>query len=80
MLLSHALVEAFYLEGARGAVVTLANYSLEPIEALDVQVRTRKTVRRVESVRQGKLPLETVGDRAKTRLTLRDTDMLKLYW
>jgi len=78
--LSRALIEAFYLEGGRGAVVTLANYSLEPTDALAVTVRVPRRPARVESVRHGELSFEADGDAIHLVLPLLDTDMLKLYW
>lgn len=78
--LSRPLVEAFYLEGERGAVVTLANYSLQPTNALAVRVRVPRRPARVESVRHGELSFETDGDAIRMVVPLLDTDMLKLYW
>ncbi|MGD9497796.1 MAG: beta-galactosidase [Armatimonadota bacterium] len=78
--LSRPLVEAFYLEGARGAVVTLANYSLQPTDALAVTVRVPRLPARVQSVRQGELAFEADGGVVRTVVPLLDTDMLKIYW
>jgi hypothetical protein len=80
VVLSHPVVEAFYLEGQRGAVVTLANYALRPIDRLDIQVLSGRTVRRVESVRQGVLRFGSTSGKVTAHLPLQDTDMLKLYW
>ncbi len=78
--LSRPLIEAFYLEGERGAVVTLANYSLEPTDALAVTVRVPRTPARVESVRHGELAFEADDGAIHLVISLLDTDMLKLYW
>ena len=78
--LSHPLVEAFYLVGPEGAVVTLANYGLRPIESLRVTIRTGRAVRKLESVRRGRLRFDAKRGAITTRLPLRDTTMLKLYW
>ncbi len=78
--LSRPLIEAFYLEGERGAVVTLANYSLQPTDALAVTVRVPRIPARVESVRYGDLSFQADGDTIHLVLPLLDTDMLKLYW
>ncbi|HUS80534.1 MAG TPA: hypothetical protein VM283_04640, partial [Armatimonadota bacterium] len=78
--LDRPLVEAFYLEGEAGAVVTLANYSLQPIERLRVTVRPKSPVTRLESVRRGALQFETDGQTITLEIPLLDTDMLKLYW
>ncbi len=78
--LSHPLVEAFYLEGPQGAIVTLANYSLRPIKNLRVVIRSERVVRKLESVRRGQLAFKVTNEGAVTQLPLRDTDMLKLHW
>ncbi len=78
--LSERLVESFYLEGDRGAVVTLANYALQPIDDLAVTVRVPRVPQRVESVRQGELAFEVEGESVRLSVPLLDTDMLKLYW
>ncbi|MEA3403175.1 MAG: hypothetical protein U9R79_18175 [Armatimonadota bacterium] len=78
--LSERLVESFYLEGDAGAVVTLANYSLRPIEELTVSVRTDRDPKRMESVRHGRLRYTRQGTAITVRLPLLDTDMLKMYW
>ena len=79
VVLSHSLVEAFYLEGPQGAVVTLANYGLRPIDKLSVTIRARRSAR-IESVRRGPLNVSVTDGAAATELPLADTDMLKLYW
>jgi len=78
--LSQPLVETFYLEGPKGAVVTLANYALKPIGDLQVTIRCPRKVARVESVRRGKLAFKAQAGVVTTRLPLTDTDMIKLYW
>ena len=79
VVLSHPLVEAFYLEGSQGAVVTLANYGLVPIDKLSVTIHTRRKAQ-IESVRRGPLNLSRADATATVRLPLIDTDMLKVYW
>ena len=78
--LNQPLVEAFYLEGPKGAVVTLANYALRPIEKLRVSIRPPREVSGVESVRNGALDAEVTGQVISVQLPLIDTDMLKLRW
>ncbi len=78
--LNRPVVETFYLEGPQGAVVTLANYALTPVEGLEVGIRCPRTPSRVESVRHGKLEFTVADGVVKTKLPLTDTDMIKLYW
>lgn len=78
--LDRRLVEAFYLEGERGAVVTLANYGIRPAEELSVTIRCSRPPKRVESVRQGVLKATGSGGVVQVKLPLVDTDMVKLYW
>lgn len=77
---SARLVEAFMLESDAGAVVTLANYSLQAIDELVVSIRTERAPARVESVRHGPLACAREGGAVTVRLPLSDTDMVKLYW
>lgn len=77
---SQPLVEAFLLTGEQGAVVTLANWGLRPIEELTVTIRPGRQVARLESVRSGPLRFRLDGNAVVTKVRLLDTDMLKLYW
>jgi hypothetical protein len=76
--LSEPLIEAFLLESERGAVVTLANYSLRPVEALRVTIRPGRLPTSIESVRLGELGHRVEGDEVTVELPLTDTDMLLL--
>jgi len=78
--LDRPLVEAFYLTGEQGAVVTLANYSLQPIEKLSVTVRAGRVPSKLESVRNGPLQFSAEDGVLTTEVPLLDTDILKLYW
>ncbi|HCU36144.1 MAG TPA: hypothetical protein DGT21_12065 [Armatimonadetes bacterium] len=80
VLLSHRLIESFYMEGPDGAVVTLANYSLRPIGSLDVTIRCSRRPSRVGSVRAGAVEARIDGTLVHLSLPLADTDMIKLYW
>lgn len=76
--LSERLVEAFLLQSDAGSVVTLANYSLRPVEALKVAVRLDRAPASVESVRLGALQHAFEGGLLTVELPLSDTDMLLL--
>ena len=80
VVLSERLVESFYMEGAEGAVVTLANYRLRPIESLDVTIRCSRRPSQVSSVRSGPLRPQIEGTVVHFSLPLVDTDIIKLYW
>jgi hypothetical protein len=78
--LDRPLVEAFYLTGEQGAVVTLANYSLRPIEKLSVTIRAGRVPAKLESVRHGPLQFTAEDGTLVTEVPLLDTDIIKLYW
>ena len=80
IVLSHPIVEAFYLEGSQGAVITLANYGLRPIGNLRTTIRLPRKVSKIESVRHGLLDFQVTAEGVTTELPLSDTDMVKLYW
>lgn len=79
------LIEAPLLLSERGAVVTLLNWSGEPVERLTVSLRLPFAVRQARSLRQGPVPITPAAPPgappAEQRLTLplRTADLLLLY-
>lgn len=78
--LSEPLIEAFLLESERGAVVTLANYSLQPVDALTVTVRLDREPASVESARLGPLEPTMADGKLTVTLPLTDTDIVLMRW
>jgi hypothetical protein len=74
------VVEAQYLEGAQGAVVTFANYSLSLIKGLQVRVAVPRTPSRVETVHGGPLAFSFADGAVNLTIPLWDTEIIKLYW
>ena len=52
------LIDAVQLPCEQGVLIALANYTLQPLEQMNLQLRTQKPVQRVESVRHGPLRFE----------------------
>ena len=61
--LSHPVVEAGVYDADAGTALVLANFTYEPIQKLEVSLRTSKRVKSVRSVSKGKLDFsqETAG-------------------
>jgi len=75
------LVDAVLMESDQGAVVPLANYTLQPLKEVTLAVQTAQSVQRVESVHQGRLPFRRVAEnRVEFSLPLQETDFVKLYY
>lgn len=79
VLCSVPLVDAVFMESAKGIVVPLANYTLQPVKELTLSVETEKRIRRVESVHHGKLEFTQKSGRVHFSLPLVETDFVKLY-
>jgi uncharacterized protein YcbX len=75
------LVEAGYMVCPQGVVMPLANYTLQPLADVAFTVHVTNQVRRVESVRQGRLPFEVIdASRVAFHLPLADTDFVMLRY
>jgi hypothetical protein len=75
------LVDAVLLEGERGNVVPLANYTLRPLAEVRLTVRTAQPVRRVSSIYQGDLYFDQpAGGPVSFVLPLECTDYVQLYY
>ncbi len=75
------LVDAVLMESEKGALVPLANYTLQPVAKLVLSVKTARRVKRVESVHAGPLEFRRRGwKRVEVSLPLQETDFVKLYY
>jgi hypothetical protein len=73
------LVDAVYLPCTQGVLVALANYTLEPIERLTLNVAGLGSVKTVDSVHRGALPFEQSGeDGVRISLPLDASDWLMI--
>ena len=78
---SEPLVDAVPLHAARGMVIPLANYTLEPIGRIDFTVRVGRPIDRVETVRLGRIKMQDADPgHVRFSIPLGATDYVKLYY
>lgn len=74
------LIDTVALPCRQGTLVTLANQTLQPIEKLQLQLRTAAPVLRVESVRHGKLKFEQLEPgRIRWTMPLEANDFVQVW-
>lgn len=75
------LVDAPYLQAPQGILIPLANYTLQPIKEMTLEVAVEKPVKEVRSVHQGVLPFQKMGDKKiRVSLPLDCTDFLTIQY
>ena len=74
------LVDAVLLQAEIGAVIPLANYTLEPIAKVDFTVRPERPVARIETVYHGRIDFKQKDDRIAFSIPLGCTDFVKIYY
>ncbi len=74
------LVDAVLMESTGGLVIPLANYTLQPIEEVGLEVKVAGSVERIESIHHGQLSFTTIGSSVKFSLPLQETDIIKIYF
>ncbi|MCM8758768.1 MAG: beta-galactosidase [Candidatus Omnitrophica bacterium] len=74
------LVDAVIMECDKGLLVPLANYTLQPLEKINLEVKTKKAIKSVESAHCGKIPFIQEKDRVKFSMPLKETDFVKLIY
>jgi hypothetical protein len=73
------LVDAVYLNAPQGVLIPLANYTLQPIAKMTLEIAVEKPVREVRSVHAGVLPFEKIGaNKIRVSLPLECTDFLTI--
>jgi len=74
------LVDAVAMTCEQGAVIPLANYTLEPIAKVDFTLRPDRPVERIETVCRGRVHFDRKGDRIAFSIPLDCTDFVKIYY
>lgn len=74
------LVDAVVMECEKGILVPVANYTLQPLEKITLQVKTKKAVKSVETVHCGKIPFVQEKNVIRFSLPLKETDFIKLLY
>lgn len=73
------LVDAVYMTAPGGILIPLANYSLQPIKEMTLEIAVKNPVKEVRSVHAGVLPFEKRGDdKIRVKLPLDCTDFLTI--
>src|SRR5690606_30534309 len=75
------LVDAVYLTSNQGIIIPLANYTLQPIAQMTLEIAIDKPVREVRSVYQGNLQFQKVGtNKIRVALPLDCTDYVTVEY
>ncbi|HOK80447.1 MAG TPA: hypothetical protein PK303_03125 [bacterium] len=78
--ISQAMIEGCYLESEKGIAVVLLNWSGEPKKEIAVNVKSAKTISKIESIEQGTLKFEKSQNGVIMKLPLKTVDVLMLYF
>jgi hypothetical protein len=71
------LVDAVYMTGGKDLLIPLANYTLQPIKDMTLEITVDKPVRQVKSVYQGDIKFEKIGNnKIRIHLPLECTDFV----
>jgi len=75
------LVDAVYMTGGKDLLIPLANYTLQPIKDMTLEIVVDKPVRGVKSVYQGEMKFEKVGaNKIRINLPLDCTDFVTVEY
>jgi len=74
------LVDAVVMTCKQGAVIPLANYTLEPIAKVDFTLRPERPVARIETIYHGRIEFHRQGGRIAFSIPLGCTDFVKVYY
>jgi len=75
------LVDAIYMTSPKGIVIPLANYTLQPIKKMTLDIVVNKPFRKVRSVYQGELSYERIGSNTiRIHLPLDCTDFVTIEY
>ncbi|MBL9133579.1 MAG: hypothetical protein JNG86_20380, partial [Verrucomicrobiaceae bacterium] len=77
---SHALVDAVFMPSEKGIVIPLANYTLEPIDKLELKITTPKKIAQIESAVRGKVPFQQKDGVLILTLPLENNDFVMLNY
>ena len=75
------LVDAVLMESPDdGYVIPLSNYTLQPLSTITLELKTSRSISRIESVRQGVINFTKTNSKINFSLPLIDTDIVKIYF
>ena len=74
-----ALVDAVYMEAGNSVLIPLANYTLNPIPRLTLEIAVNRPVKEISSVYHGVMKYEDAGaGRIRVQLPLECTDFISI--
>lgn len=74
------LVDAVYMTSNKGIIIPLANYTLQPIKNMTLEIDVDRPVHEVESVYQGNLQFEKIDEKKiRVNLPLDCTDFITIH-
>jgi len=75
------LVDAVYMTGGKNLLIPLANYTLQPIKEMTLEITVDKPVREVKSVYQGNIKFDKIGNnKIRIHLPLDCTDFVTVEY
>jgi hypothetical protein len=75
------LVDAVYMTGGKNLLIPLANYTLQPIKDMTLEITVDKPVREVKSVYQGNIKFEKISaNKIRIHLPLDCTDFVTVEY
>jgi len=74
------LVDAVAMECEKGLIVPIANYTLQPLSNINLEVQTKKPVKSVESVHCGSISFKQEKNSVKFSIPLKETDFVKILY
>ncbi|MCX7705764.1 MAG: beta-galactosidase trimerization domain-containing protein [bacterium] len=80
VLCDTVLIDAVAMECDKGILVPVANYTLQPMKKINLEVKAKKTVKSVESVHCGKISFVQEKDRVKFSMPVKETDFVKIIY
>jgi hypothetical protein len=79
VLCDHPLVDVVFMPHDKGIIIPLANYTLEPIQTLTLQITVPRAVTKAESAIRGTIPFQqTTPTTIELSLPLDNNDFVKL--
>ena len=74
------LVDAVAMECEKGILVPVANYTLQPLQRINLDVKVQKPVKSVESAHCGKIQFTEDRNRIRFSLPLEETDFVRILY
>lgn len=74
------LVDAVLMECEKGSLLVLANYTLQGLKKINIELKIGRTVKSVESVHCGKISFVQENNYVRFSMPLKETDFVKIIY